>query len=197
MSLKIFRGRNLDNVMVGKIMDDSSYYAPSATRMAFEKVKELTFTLEMDTDENKVEGYIDDLYSKILKISGSLTGGALPLEVAAMIFNGDYDADTGYAWWHIEAGSYLPYLFLDAQGLYDPDGGTADNRVIGYKIKPFGFETGLGQEGYTEVSFDFEGIFTLNEVDRAKVSSKRVASFGRQATAATTLGNLIETEAAA
>jgi hypothetical protein len=182
--------------MIGAVVDTDSFYSEVANRFAFEGVKELTASVEMDTDELKVEGYIDDIYSKILSASGSLVGGKIPLDATGKMIGATFFEDASEAFMHIEAGSYVPYIFMDAQSLYDPDGGTADNRLIVYKMKIFGLEVTKGQDGYAEVSFDWKGIFTQNEVDRAIATSKRLASIGRMATASTTLGDKIELLAA-
>jgi hypothetical protein len=195
MGLTTFQAKNVDKFMAGKVFDTTSYYAPAATRFLIEGSKEVSATLEIDSAENKTEGYIQALYGRTIKANGSVSLGKVSLEGLAMLLGQTYTGDANASWLRIRRSPQLPFVFLDFQSLYDFDNGSADNRLMVFKAMLSSFEYTIGQDNFAEVSFDWNGIFTQFPTDRSDVDSLEVAAIGRQATASETLGDLIEVAA--
>jgi hypothetical protein len=196
MGLKTFQAKNVDYFMAGKIVDTDSYYSAEADRYLIEGTKEINCTLEIDSAENKTEGYIQALYGRIIKATGSISQGKISLEGLAMLLGQTFTSDSNAAWLRIRRSPQLPLVFFDFQSLFDADNGSADNRLIVYKSMISNFDYSLGQDNFAEVSYDWNGIFTLNPVIRSDSESLEVAAIGRQASASETLGGTIETAAA-
>lgn len=156
--------RNADQAVLRVIIEDSEFKYQTGASLSIAGVKEGTWTVECDTDENKVEGYIDDLYSKPTKANGKVTSGKLHFDQLVAIVGAKVveSAPVGtFVWCDIEADGFNPYFMLLLLSKYVAGINTKARGIVttyACKVGSFGFT--LGQDGYAEVEFDWEGKFT-------------------------------------
>jgi hypothetical protein len=124
--------------------------------------QEVTWSVTCDTDELKTEGEIQDIYSKIQSLEGSYKKGKLHADALGLIVDAEVIENAGVdCWTHVEEGKFVPYFMLITRGQYVA-GVNSSARAIEavWLCKANSFAFTLGQDGYAEIEFDWQGKFT-------------------------------------
>lgn len=148
--------RDINDFKIAAVTADTSVAYTVGTLVDLPGVSSFTMSMEYDTDELRGDAKIQDIYSKLDKVTGSF-GGIIDFDVFEEMLGGRILSAAGYETFRI-GPEFSKYVYIETQTVFHGEVGDIHARL--FKARITGFNIEQSSQNYMVFTADYEAIPT-------------------------------------